>query len=661
MKGHTQRGGAGRASRWLALLVLGGVVGTTAGCAAAGPSAATGPSATTAGTFPPGPVATASTPTIPIPDLANLDLDAARADHVTIGPEGGELEVTDANGIAYWLQVPEGALAAPTAMAAIPISRLAGQPEGTTLLAGIHFVPEGLGFWKSADLTITLPAAPSAGVVPVAYGGDFSEPHRYPATVEGATATFGIAHFSGYALLSSTEQAISAAQLGLLLPWDPPSGPADRALSEIAAAMDGTGAAREAAVNQALRRWITPGLETLVSQFRAITTWDHDGPFAGRQHEVAQSLRTWAYLEKLFALEGILAGIPEVDRLRSLGTSAAIHGISVTNSDCNATPTGVLLVLRLPLLRFWQGIANELQIADRDPSFSPEFLDDHACVQVQFNPEGGTDFPVAIEPGQTGTLTIDVGIRVDGTNLRFGIGPLDVAIGSETTDPEMLESTTTDGFGHLTRTLVWNQASPELRIDMVACLPALPDICQQAFVVRGTSPDPTPAGGCPSFRAGSVEGRTWRSVSTSNDSGGAGIGGDMVVSMSMTGGAHQVSGTGTWFVDAGSTPAGSHDVTIVWEGEIFWQGGAPGAGGTASVTMGANAPSVTRSIPAPGAMTPSAIRIEQSLVVAHGDVIEITFSASASSSDDEIGLSFSGSLDFLTPAGVSIVQTECDD
>lgn len=180
-------------------------------------------------------------------------------------------------------------------------------------------------------------------------------------------------------------------------------------------------------------------------------------------------------------------------------------------------------------------------------------------------------------------------------------------------------------------------------------------------MVRGTSPEATPAAGCPSFRAGNVQGSTWSSVSASSDSGGAAIGGDMVVSIAMTGGAWQVSGTGSWVVDAASAPEGPQDVTVVWEGEVFWQGGAPGDGGSASATMGANAPSITRSVPAPSSMSPAAIRLEQALRVEHGDVIEITFNATASSSDDEVGLQMTGFLDFRTPTGVSINQTECDD
>ena len=659
MDRRKQLRGASRASRWLASVALGAVVATSAGCGGQAPNAsATGTVST--GTTGPGPLATGAAASIPIPDLANVDLDEARADRVTIGPEGGELEVTDANGVAYWLLVPAGAVAAPTAMAAVPITRLAGQPEGTTLLAGVHFVPEGLAFWKAAELTITLPAPPSAGIVPVAYGGDFVEPYRYPGTVDGASAKLDVVHFSGYALLSSTQQGTSAAEIGLVLAWNPPSGAADRALSEIAAAIDGTGEARQQAIDAALERWLS-GIEILVNAFRAQVEWDAFGPYEAKRFPVVSTFELWQSVEKLLVLAGAPPDLVLADRARALATLAAVHGMTVTNSNCNASTTLLLLDARVPGLFAWQEFATALGIVERDPIFDPETLAARSCVQVAFNPEGGTDFPVGIQPGQSGTLALDVGLRVDASNLRFGVGPFLIDLFSDDTDPATDGGYLTDGFGKLTHQVLWDPISPELRIDIQACLQRAFEVCQDAFVVRGTSPEATPAAGCPSFRAGNVQGSTWSSVSASSDSGGAAIGGDMVVSIAMTGGAWQVSGTGSWFVDAASAPEGPQDVTVVWEGEVFWQGGAPGDGGSASATMGANAPSITRSVPAPSSMSPAAIRLEQALRVEHGDVIEITFNATASSSDDEVGLQMTGFLDFRTPTGVSINQTECDD
>ena len=644
------------ATRWLAFLLVLAVVAACGGTAS--PSGSAAPASSRPGA---NGSALPAMPPASIPDLAKVELDAGRADRVTIGPEGGELEVKDANGVAYWLVVPPGAVSEATPMAAVPITKLAAQPDQTTLLAGIHLLPDGLQFRGTADLTITLPAQPAAGIVSVAYGGDFTEPHRYPAAVNGSTAKFGVAHFSGYALLSSTTQGASAADIGLLIPWDPPAGPTDRLLADVAAVIDTPGDARTTAINQALRRWTSPGLEGLVSEFRAVTTWDIGGPFDTKQSAVHEALEIWAYLEKLFVLAAVLPGIPEVDRIRSLATTAAVHGISVTNTNCAASNTAVLLVLRLPVLTYWHAIVSELRIGDRDPWFNPDFLTEHACAQVAFNPEGGTDFPVGIEPGQTGTLSLDIGILVDGSTFRFGEGRFNVAFQSDDTVPDMFDAASTDSFGKLTRQVRWDPAAASLRIDAKACLTALPDVCQLASIMRGAVSEPTPATGCPSFTAGNVHGNSWRSsISTSNDNGGAAIGGDMVVSFGMQGTSFRVSGTGTWFVDAASAPPGAHQVTIVWEGQIFWKGSKPGSGGTATVTMGANAPSITSTVNAPGSMNPATIRIEQPLTVRDGELVTITFGAVVSDPDQDVGLSMSGSLDFLTPDKVSILQSECD-
>lgn len=438
---------------------------------------------------------TSTAPSPAIPALSKVTLEVASAAEASIGPAGGNVRASDAAGNTYALTVPPGALGTDSQIAAVPFTKIDALPSDAIVAAGVHFLPEGLRLLRPAELVITLKAPPAGGLLSFAYRGDLDGPFRYPTAVAGTTVRLDVLHFSGYGLLAATSQGIAAAELGLQLPWATPTAPTDNLLGSIAGLIDTFTPTRDSQATNAVVDWIHAGLEPMVANIRAIASWDFDGPYSQAEYELRSALDTYAYLEKLFVLAGVRIDALVASRVRDLAVSGGTKAIEIDNTDCNATPTGVLLVLRLPPMFAWPDLAARVGIGTRDPFFNRAFLVEHACVQVRYDPNGGTDFPSSIQPGQSGTLTLGVGIEVDGEYERFGDGTFSVQITPTGTSPSSIVTAATDGHGAYGTTFQWDPSAAQLQLVVKSCVYGEPDVCQTAIVVRGTAPTPGPGGG----------------------------------------------------------------------------------------------------------------------------------------------------------------------
>lgn len=147
-------------------------------------------------------------------------LDTARAASAEIGPAGGEITATAADGTTYMLSIPAGTVLAPTTITLTPISRLAGLPSSGRTSPAVQFGPDGLVFAQPATLRIT-PPEPLGQVAAFAQGGDGSALKLQPATPDGASFVVEISHFSsaGLAEFRQFEQVIARlATLPMTLP-----------------------------------------------------------------------------------------------------------------------------------------------------------------------------------------------------------------------------------------------------------------------------------------------------------------------------------------------------------------------------------------------------------------------------------------------------------
>src|SRR5437016_2009958 len=111
-----------------------------------------------------------TTTTIVGPGPVVITVDEARAATRTLPLEGGTLSATGADGTAYSLTIPPGALLLETMITMTPIVSVSGgdMPGGSVL--GVDLKPSGLRLYEFADLSI-VPAqlSPSANIAGFSY------------------------------------------------------------------------------------------------------------------------------------------------------------------------------------------------------------------------------------------------------------------------------------------------------------------------------------------------------------------------------------------------------------------------------------------------------------------------------------------------------------
>jgi hypothetical protein len=159
------------------------------------------------------------------PDMPELDalLDAP-ADPLSLGIavdeslavssvlsyEGGTLTATGADETTYTLEIPEGALYAPTQIRMTPVASVGGLPFGEGVTYAVQLEPDGLHLSDVAILTITPPdAIPVEEQVFFGYRGEDNEFAFALPVADSSALQIMITHFSGYGvdkgLLADTE------------------------------------------------------------------------------------------------------------------------------------------------------------------------------------------------------------------------------------------------------------------------------------------------------------------------------------------------------------------------------------------------------------------------------------------------------------------------
>ena len=101
----------------------------------------------------------------PDPISVTVEADTTAATSALIGPDGGQLSVSDAAGVTYLLQIPPGALDAETELTMTPATATDGWPLEEAPLGLVSLEPAGLVLAEPATLTIT--AASTSGNAPV--------------------------------------------------------------------------------------------------------------------------------------------------------------------------------------------------------------------------------------------------------------------------------------------------------------------------------------------------------------------------------------------------------------------------------------------------------------------------------------------------------------
>jgi hypothetical protein len=267
--------------------------------------------------------------------------DAQRAAQAVVGPAGGTVTTTAADGTRYTLTVPRGALPTPTAITLTPVTALTGVPVPVTLVAAVQGAPEGLRFARPATLTIELPAPPGLVLgLQVPTGGTGLT--WTPVAQHGSTLTLPVPHFSTLAV-PRTE-----AQLLTLLAGTTPFA---QAMARLQTATTTWSPVDAAAVRDALVQWYDTDLSGHLLSAADVAATD-----AQRLAALAELYR-W---ESLRSLVESLLGHLEVGGVRirgqltsrateARGWAAAIvgHGYAAWNEPCRQHPGALLDRLRL--------------------------------------------------------------------------------------------------------------------------------------------------------------------------------------------------------------------------------------------------------------------------------------------------------------------------
>jgi hypothetical protein len=126
-------------------------------------------------------------------------LDPSRAVAGVITPEaGGELELTDADGVSYRLLVSSNRVWEPVAVRMTVITNFAALPFTNRFRAAVAFEPDGLEFRGTVELRIRFPQPiPELEMVGYGFNAAGGEFGLKPWEVQGQEVVVALAHFSG--------------------------------------------------------------------------------------------------------------------------------------------------------------------------------------------------------------------------------------------------------------------------------------------------------------------------------------------------------------------------------------------------------------------------------------------------------------------------------
>jgi hypothetical protein len=140
-------------------------------------------------------------------------LDQARATTKRIGPSGGTVKATAADGTGYTLSIPAGALGFDESITMAPLSSVGGLPMSGGLRGGVDLRPHGLRLIRLATLRIDPPdPIPLAQQDGFSYVGNGAQAHLYPLGRSTSRIEMGLLHFSGYGIGGATSADRDALQ-----------------------------------------------------------------------------------------------------------------------------------------------------------------------------------------------------------------------------------------------------------------------------------------------------------------------------------------------------------------------------------------------------------------------------------------------------------------
>ena len=401
---------------------------------------------------------------VPGPSISPI-LDTDRESSASLGPEGGTVTATAADGTEYALSIPADALIDETEIVLTPIISVDDLPMSGGFIAGVHFEPSGLELFRTAELRVTQPAAPNlaadealAGFV---YDGAGENLGLALTEATGSSFTVPVNHFSGGGGGAANPNQLAAAST-------PGSANAftARLLNAIVA-----GDAQDA--ESILREWyqtlVKPRLQAAVSNDAAL-------------ERALDEYRRWLNAEGQVPLPIDVAAL--VSESQGLAADAFRAAIARANDLCERNASFEEAERAL----LWQRRAESVLPVD---VLLQNNLDRSAvladlCVQVVIE---STSFPQSPVAGEPALLEVVFG-------FAFGDGPTELSTGMvafilATGAAPAGATEFTDVNGRVALTLTPDGGSVTIEVD--ACIgnggfnsgQLVAGLCQRVFIVRG--------------------------------------------------------------------------------------------------------------------------------------------------------------------------------
>jgi TolB protein len=403
--------------------------------------------------------------------LANVTTETGAARGTTIGPAGGTLSATGANGATYSLAIPAGALTKDTEVGLYPVAKVLGLPGGVSLSVGVQFSPDGLHLGLPATLTIGLPSGTDAArLVGLAWAGDARDAHLYPARDAGQTLTLSVFHFSGAgagnpppAPLTFLGECLN--QLSM-----------DQELEQLHATGVRDAGEYRTTLAGCYEHYVLP---TMTASEQYAESHDRgfdpavEGPTPAMEEASLDAYNAWlldidlvgAWLGTSFTVSPQLADskVPARNLLRAWFDSLNDSCIATGDPGADRPLALAALIISAAALEH-QGIAELWGVASISNKLDRETLLDDLCVQVVIDPSRSIS---GAKPGDAGTITIPVGYTIAGgpvrrdQDMRIDFGPTGSQI--RTTDLVLSDSSETvrDDF-------TWTAGVDPLQIDILA-------------------------------------------------------------------------------------------------------------------------------------------------------------------------------------------------
>jgi hypothetical protein len=435
-------------------------------------------------------------------------LDTERETSEVVGPEGGAVSMTAADGTEYMLTLPADALLEETEISLTPILGIDDLPMSGGLVAGVHFEPSGLELFRTATLSVTLPSAPVVGAEESLAGfvyDDDGENLAFALTeATGSSFTVPVDHFSG--------AGAGAANRGELAGTSA-AGSANGFIARLVDAIQTEGTDEAESI---LREWyearVEPGLQAAVSSDGAL-------------ERALGEYRRWLNAESAVSLPIDVSGL--LSESEEVAADALGEAIARANDVCerNASFEEAEEALR------WQRRAESVLpegVLVRKGLDRGTVLNE-LCVQVVIE---RTSFPQAPVVGEPSLLEVVVGFAFGDGPTEFSSSMVAFVFANGATPAGATEFTDENGLVQLELT----PDSGSVSIEVDACIGnggfnggqlVAGLVCQQAFIVRGLVIDPNEAevspGGTVPFAAllgGTSTNVVWTATGGSIDSSG---------------------------------------------------------------------------------------------------------------------------------------------